>query len=89
MNKNNIIILCVILVIALIIWYIQYNNVELLVEGYAVTKKVDNIYDIKPDFYDYYDYQYYDWIPTMDLVRPRAIWPELMHYNQYMENSID
>lgn len=55
-----------------------------MIEGYALTKTVDNIYDVEPNHYDYYDYKYTDWIPTMDLARPNSIWPELQHYDEYM-----
>lgn len=81
---SNIILLGCIIVFVFLVWYVKYSNVELMIEGYALTKKVNNIYDVDPNYYDYYDYKYTDWIPTMDLVRPRAIWPELQHYDEYM-----
>lgn len=92
MNKNDVIILCIIGVIALLIVYMNQNKFVLEIEGFATppfnggssAKSVYDIYDPEPDHYDYYDYMYYDWIPAQVLASPSAR-PELTNYSKYRQ----
>lgn len=80
MNKSSIIIIFLFALISLIVYLCQIYSVEFMVydgmdEHFGLVKKVPDIYDMDPDFYDKYNYNYYDYIPVAELAAPHYSLP--------------